>query len=134
MESNSYGFCLKGCEGSWKGPRCAKKAATGLFTETSYIHNSNNRHCCSIRISFFPEKDREQFSALAAERILFVNLLESFLFHLSVSETIWEHTVIIELSSSGLWQYTDRLCNTGLLVLGMLHDSIVTYIGYINKT
>lgn len=92
MESNSYGFCLKGCEGSWKGPRCAKKAATGLFTETSYIHNSNNRHCCSIRISFFPEKDREQFSALAAERILFVNLLESFLFHLSVSETIWEHT------------------------------------------
>ena len=68
MESNSYGFCLKGCEGSWKGPRCAKKAATGLFTETSYIHNSNNRHCCSIRISFFPEKDGEQFSALAAKR------------------------------------------------------------------
>lgn len=133
MESNSYGFCLKGCEGNWKGPRCAKKAATGFFTETSYIHHSNNRHCCSIRISFFPEKDGEQFSALAAERILFCK---------SAWEQpvpficIWNHlrTYCYNWTSLGLWQYTDRLCNTGLLVLGMLRDSIVTYIGYINKT
>lgn len=60
---------LKGCEGSsWKRPRSSKKTAARVITKTTYIY-CNYWDCCSSRISFFPEKNRRQSSALAAEKI-----------------------------------------------------------------